>query len=211
MRRFALALAVSCAAVLGLPLSGCVGPDRGLNGTVDDITIGTQISMALLSGYGSPTVTVYQGRVLLTGASPSPEAKAAAESAARRINGVRVVYNEMVVAPPAEINSTASDTWISTQVRSELLLAVDVRSSNYLTTTNRGTVYLIGSAASRPELDRAVEIARYVPGVQRVVSYVDVGSGSMVAQPAPAPYSSPPAQAPMAAPASNTPIQVQRL
>jgi osmotically-inducible protein OsmY len=201
---------MACAVMLALPLTGCVGPERGLNGTVDDITIGTQVSLALLSGYGSPTVNVYQGRVLLTGTVPDPAAKAAATDAARRVTGVRMIYNEMVVAPPSEINSAASDTWISTQVRSQMLLAVDVQSSNYLATTDHGVVYLIGTAASRAELDRTVQIARYVPGVQRVVSYVDVRAAApAMAAPGPAPYAAP-AAPPRAAP-SGAPIQVQRL
>jgi osmotically-inducible protein OsmY len=203
---------MACALSFGA-LGGCVGPDRGLNGTVDDITIGTEVSFALLGGYGSPIVTVYQGRVLLTGTAPGPEIKAAAEQKVRGVNGVRVIYNEMVVGPPPSINQNASDTWISAQVRSQSLLAVDVRSSNYLVAADRGTVYLLGTASSAVELDRAIQIARYVPGVLRVVSYVDVRPGMPgggMPPPGPAPYPSASEPPPMA-PSPSAPIQVQKL
>jgi osmotically-inducible protein OsmY len=210
MARTRLTLAMLCALALGPVLGGCIGPDRGLNGTVDDITIGTQVSLALITGYGNPTVNVYQGRVLLTGTAPSFEAKAQADQAARRVNGVRMVYNEMTVSPSADFNATASDTWISTQVRSEMLLAVDVQSSNYLVATDRGTVYLIGTARTPGELERAAQIARYVPGVRRVVSYVEVRPGIPVAaQPGPPAMTGPP-ETPMA-PGPSAPIQVQKL
>ena len=39
----------------------------------------------------------------------------------------------------------------------------------------------MGSARSQGELDRATQLARYVPGVQRVVSYVELRYGAPVA------------------------------
>ena len=57
-------------------------------------------------------------------------------------------------------------------MRSELVLDPEIRSGNYTIDTENGSVYLIGSARSPYELDRAARRARYVPGVKRVVSYV---------------------------------------
>ena len=81
---------------------------------------------------------------------------------------------------------TASDDWITTSVRSQLVLDPNVRSVNYTIDTANGSVYLIGSARSQGELDRATQIARYVPGVRRVVSYVEIRAGSPVAAMPPA-------------------------
>ena len=76
---------------------------------------------------------------------------------------------------------SAQDTWISTRVRSEIAFDSAIRSANYTVDTENGSVYLIGSARSQAELDRATRIARYVPGVKRVISYVEIRSGEPVA------------------------------
>jgi hypothetical protein len=67
------------------------------------------------------------------------------------------------------------------------MLDPDIRSGNYTIDTQKGSVYLIGSARSRAELERATRIAQYIPGVKRVVSYVELRPGAPVAeQPMPA-------------------------
>jgi hypothetical protein len=85
-----------------------------------------------------------------------------------------------------------------------------IRSVNYTIDTENGSVFLIGSARSQAELDRTTRIARYVPGVKRVVSYVELRSGAPVAAGPipPAAAAAPPSQ-PSAAP--RTPVEVQKL
>ena len=102
------------------------------------------------------------------------------------------------------------------RVRTDLVFNADVRSGNYTIETDHGSVYLLGSARSQGELDKATQLARYVPGVQRVVSYVQVRYG----EPNTAQASPPPMNyggtnqsyvPPSAPPSSNAPIQVQKL
>jgi osmotically-inducible protein OsmY len=222
--------------VLALPLAlgGCAGvlvvgglgaaagggyaaaQERGVNGTVEDITLKNDVDRALLQT--NPAIqeavntTVYDGRVLLSGRVTTPEMRAAAERAARATPGVRALYDEIEVAPSEDLWDDAKDTWIAARVRSELILDPDVRSGNYTIQTENGSVYLLGSARSQYELDKATRIARYVPGVKRVVSYVEIRSGMPVAAgprgPAPFPANSGP-DVPRTAP--SAPIEVQRL
>jgi len=156
------------------------------------------------------SVTVYEGRVLLTGAAPDPQFKAQAKEVASRVPGVRVVYDEIEVAPSESAWDSAKDSWISTRVRTELAFTPDVRSVNYTVETANKSVYLIGSARSQAELDIATNAARTTPDVKRVVSYVEIRPGSPVtAQSAPTPSGAPSAAAPSAAP--TTPVEVQKL
>jgi osmotically-inducible protein OsmY len=222
---FALSLAsllqgcVGAAVVGGLAAAGGVGyeaaQERGLDGTYNDIKLKSDISAAIGSQYGNVTATVYWGRVLLTGSSPSPEAKSQAEQVAGREPGVRAIYNEIEVATSEDAWESTQDSWITTRVRSDMVLDTDVRSGNYVIETDRKSVYLLGSARSQAELDRATQIARYVPGVQRVVSYVEIRYGvANGGQPQPQSYQSGPppgAMGPSGPPPSNAPIQVQKL
>jgi len=209
------------AIVGGLAAAGGAGyaanQERGVSGSFDDVAIKTNIQNAWLQANPNMqrdfTVTVYQGRVLLTGATPNPELKAQAKQVASQIPGVRVVYDEIEVGPTEGTWQSVKDTWISSQIRSNLVFTGDVRSVNYTIDAVNGSVYLIGSARSQAELDSATTSARYVPGVKRVVSYVDIRPGAPPGS-EPAQTTPPAAEGPGAEPAGaapTTPVQVQKL
>jgi osmotically-inducible protein OsmY len=191
--------------------------ERGAGGVASDFTIKTNIESAWL--HVNPNLqsdfnaTVYQGRVLLTGKAPTPEMKAQAQQVASGVAGVRTVYNEIEVGPSESAWSSTKDAWITTRVRSDLIFNGQIRSDNYTIETVDRSVYLIGSARSQAELDAATTAARYVPGVKRVVSYVEIRPGAptaaSAAPPAPPPAGEPSAGAPAAAP--TTPVEVQKL
>jgi osmotically-inducible protein OsmY len=228
-----LALAFSLAVPLGLPLAlgGCDGgliigglavaagggyaaaQERGVEGTASDMAIKLDIAKNFASTdprlQVGITTSVYEGRVLLTGRVDTPDMKATAMQIAGRTPNVRGVYDEIEVAPDAGVWNSAQDAWITARVRSEMVVNPDIRSVNYTIDTENGAVYLIGSARSQDELDRATKIARYVPGVRRVVSYVELRSGAPVAAGGP-PLPSMPAAAPPGA-APQAPIEVQKL
>jgi osmotically-inducible protein OsmY len=205
------------AIVGGLAAAGGAGyaanQERGAGGVAGDFTIKTNIQNAWLQATpamaGNLDVTVYQGRVLLTGHTPTAEAKAAAQRLASGVRGVRTVYNEIEVAPDETVWSSAKDAWITSQVRSDLIFNSQIRSDNYTIETVDRSVYLIGSARSQAELDAATTAARYVPGVKRVVSYVEIRPGAPAGTAPAASISPPPAQPSAAAP--TTPVEVQKL
>src|SRR5215472_18630573 len=186
------------AIVAGLGAAGGAGyaanQERGTGGSLDDFKIKTNIQNAWLNTnplmQRDLSVTVYEGRALLTGAAPDPQFKAQAKEVASRVPGVRAVYDEIEVAPSESTWDSAKDTWISTRVRTELAFTPDVRSVNYTVETANKSVYLIGSARSQAELDIATNAARTTPDVKRVVSYVEIRPGSPVAAQNAAPPSS---------------------
>ena len=225
---------VALVAVLGLPLmvGGCVGvvvggmvaaagggyvvgQERGADGLASDFALASDIRQALAQTDpklgAAVTVTVYEGRVLLTGLVPAPAMKPAAVGIVRANPRVRAVYDEIEVAGNDTFWDDAKDTWIGTQVRSEMVLDPDIRSVNYMIETENGSVYLIGMARSQSELQRVTDIARHVRGVKRVVSYVEVraGAGGPIAAGQP-PAMPPPGPAPPAI-APRTPIEVEKL
>lgn len=218
-----------CAAAVvgGMAAAGGAGyeaaQERGINGTFDDMHMQAQISNALNGQYGMVNTTVYAGQILLTGSSPSPQAKFQAEQVARQAAaGARTLYNEIQVGPNPDGMQIAKDDWITARVRSDLVFNPDVRSGNYTIETDHGSVYLLGSARSQAELDRATQAARYVPGVQRVVSYVQVRRGDPNGGPPATAQAGPPPMGytggtnqsyapPSGPPPSNAPIQVQKL
>ncbi|HXC29783.1 MAG TPA: BON domain-containing protein [Stellaceae bacterium] len=238
MTRFSFTIAILSTALLSPLLGGCAvavvggvaaaggagyqaAQERGVNGTFDDMHMQAQISNALNGQYGMVSTTVYGGQILLTGSSPSPQAKFQAEQVARQAApSARALYNEIQVGPNADGMQIAKDDWITARVRSDLVFSADVRSGNYTIETDRGSVYLLGSARSQAELDKATQTARYVPGVQRVVSYIQVRYGEPNGQPPATAQAGPPPMGygtnqsyvpPSGPPSANAPIQVQKL
>ncbi len=227
------------AIVGGIAAAGGAGyqanQERGVQGTYNDFAIKTNIQNAWgkadLNLAPTIDVTVYEGRVLLTGTAANPERKAEAAQLARSIQGVRAVYNEIEVTPNESAWDSTKDAWITSEVRSRLVFS-NVRSVNYNIETAGGSVYLIGSARTEAELHHATDLARNVPGVKRVVSYVEVRPGeppgAQLAGPPPASgpagysaapggppgYSAGPAEPPAGAvpnAAPTTPVEVQKL
>lgn len=185
---FSLALAiVSC-----LHLHGCVGvvvgagaaagtaamEERGLTGAVDDAVIRIRIN-ALLSDTSERIwrkigLQVHNGRVLLTGALETPEMRLQAIRLIWQVEGVKEVINEIQIAQSEGLAGYGRDTLISTRLKSELLFDDQVSSINFSIETVRGTVYLIGVARNRQELDRVINRARSLNYVKKVVNYVKI-------------------------------------
>ena len=238
MSRLNSILCVICIMALPMMLGGCAGAlivgglaaaggsgyaaaqERGVGGAVGDLDIQTDIERAFVdNGPGLQegiTTTVYQGRVMLTGRVATPDMKARAVQVAGRVAGVKALYDEVEVAPPGSTWDATKDSWITARLRSEMMLDPDIRSANYTIDTSNRSVYLIGSARSQAELELAARIARYIPGVKRVVSYVELRPGVPIAEQPPAP---PPGPAPVTGGSPNmlgtaprsAPIEVQKL
>ncbi|MBT6285382.1 MAG: BON domain-containing protein [Rhodospirillaceae bacterium] len=189
--RFRSTAAVLClTALLGASLQGCVGAvigagatvgtaameERGIAGVTDDAALRIRLN-GLFSGkderlWRKVGLQVYMGRVLLTGAVETEDMRAEAVRLAWSAEGVKEVINEMQIAQSGGATGFARDTWIATQLKSALLFDKDVSSINYSVESVGGTVYLIGLAQDRAELNRVMNHARGMSYVKKVVNYV---------------------------------------
>ena len=151
---------------------------RGLSGFASDAEIQAEINhlwfQNSLDLHRRMGLTVNQGRVLLTGRAADTQMRLDAVRLAWQAKGVQEVINEIQVDNDSGLMDSARDTWISTQLRTKLTFDSRIHSQNYSIDTVNGVVYLMGLADSQGELDRAVEHARALPNVQRVVNYVRV-------------------------------------
>ncbi len=113
-------------------------------------------------------VTCFNQIVLLTGETTSEEQRQQAEDIARSVPDVTKIYNEITIKGPTSALTRASDTWITTKIKTEMLATQDLKSGTIKVVTENGNVYLMG-IVNQEQADMAVEIARKVAGVQRVV------------------------------------------
>lgn len=154
-----------------------VAQERSVGSAVDDAGILIQIkNLYAKQDYkdllANVEVKSVEGRVLLTGNVDKSETQIEAVRLAWQVDGVKEVINEIQINDKAGIWNYTRDVWISTQVRSRLVLEKGVRSINYSVITVNQVVYLTGIAQDRVELEKVTTIASTTNYVQRVVSYV---------------------------------------
>lgn len=184
MKNFLLLMAVP------LLLSGCVVAAAGAGATVgvaaaqegglESAARDTLIRVTIndlwfkydVETFTKLNLTVEQGRVLITGVVQNPEARVEAVRLAWQASGVKEVINEIRVANSSGITGYARDTWITTRLKATLTFDRNVQSINYSIDTVQGVVYLMGVAQNQEELNRVIGIARTIPDVKQVVSYV---------------------------------------
>ncbi|MFN3461370.1 MAG: BON domain-containing protein [Oceanibaculum sp.] len=186
--------------------------EGGLNAAATDARIRAQINqlwfekdIEMMRRVG---LSVSNGRVLLTGVVPEPEDRVEAVRLVWQVQGVREVINEIRAQGEegSRGGSYASDVWISTQLRSKLLFDSQINAINYSVETIHSIVYLMGVAVSREELERVINHARNISGVNRVVNHVLLKDDPRLRAPSSAPQTAPDSgPVPTAAPASSEP------
>lgn len=177
----ACALSSGCVtAALGAAsgVSGFAVQDRSFGQSIDDASASQEVKTRLMmvdrAGFAEVDVEVADGNLLLSGAAPTERHRQTAEMVAHNVRTVRNVYNEIVIGPRSSMLRSASDELITAQIRTRLAASASVRAVNVNIETFHGNVYLMGIARTPEELQRAAEIASVVPGVTRVVSFMQV-------------------------------------
>jgi len=184
-------LSLVAVVVSALAISGCwpivfgagtegavvVAQERSVGNAVDDAGILLKIKDRYARAdykdlLANVEIKVVEGRVLLTGNVDKPESQITAVREAWLVTGVKEVIDEIQLNNKAGFSNYAQDVWISTQVKSRLLITKNIRSVNYSVITVNQVVYLMGIAQDQSELDRVTWVASTTNHVQRVVSYV---------------------------------------
>ena len=169
-------------------LQGCVGvllaggAAGGVSVATDRRTVSSQyddkeIEYNFNKAYSARTdisrtshITIFSnnGIVLLVGQTPHQKYSDELKGMAERQDGVRKVLNEIKVAEPTSYDVRANDSWITSKVKTMLLAEKNFDSSHIKVATENGQVYLMGMV-TQSESDTAVEIARNVSGVTKVI------------------------------------------
>ena len=117
-------------------------------------------------------VNSFKGYVLISGQVDSPELIALATNAVSKMRNVKRVHNELIVAGPTSQISRINDSYLSTKVRAKLGASEDIQGNRIKVVTENDVVYLMG-VITRQEADLAVEVARQVYGIQKIVKVFD--------------------------------------
>lgn len=196
--RWGAALALACASLSGcapLLLGSAVGgafvaTDRRTSGTqVEDQGIEIKATKRVrdaTADRGHVNVTAYNRQVLLTGEVPTEADKAAAGEAAKGVENVNNVMNELAVTLSSSLSGRSNDVLIATKVKATFVDARDIFANAIKVEVQRGEVYLMGMVTER-EANRAAELTATISGVRKVVKAFQIISEDELANKLPRP------------------------
>lgn len=150
--------------------------DRKFTDTVSDTKIAAIITkdMAVKQDrkFTQVSISVHDGRVLLTGSVVTKEHSKQAEEIVWKVEGVKEVMNEVEISTYKR--NMVYDTMLASQVKSRILYDGVMKGLDVNIEVYDKKVYILGSTDSMMDVKNIATIASRVRGVKQVVSYVRV-------------------------------------
>ena len=146
---------------------------RTIGSQIDDNNIEIKASIALseverLEKFANISAVSVNGIVLLVGQVANEEMRNEAQRTIEGVSGIRKIHNQIRIGSNIGITTQTHDSWLTSKVKGQLLTAKDISSNNIKVVTENAEVFLMG-LVSDSESTKAVNIARNVSGVERVV------------------------------------------
>jgi len=118
-------------------------------------------------------ITAYNGKVLVTGEAETDVIQERIIAQVRIIDGVKMVHNELRVAPMSSMAARSTDSMITLKVKNALADEIKNQPGFDVTrvkvVTEDGVVYLMG-LVHKPEGDAAAKVAQTVKGVRKILT-----------------------------------------
>ena len=174
-----------------LTLSNCAGvSSKGLFGTgvsvaFDPRSVGTQIDDSIMqknlsariilldkSYFLSVKSKVLDGRIFLTGKVDDPEEKLKLTKLAWETEGVRSVRNDIKIKDQFNLQESAKDLLITSQLRTALVLSKSIKATNYQIDTYQKKIYIYGIAMNADEKELVINEAKEILDVRDVIASI---------------------------------------
>ncbi len=167
-------------AVIGAAGVGAsVANDRRTVGTqLDDQNAESQVAFQWsksdeLKAQANLQIDIYNGVALLTGQAPTQELVNQAVTDTQKIGYIKKIHNQLRVAEPIGAGTQANDIWLATKVRTKLAADDRVPVMQVVVVVQDSEVFLMGRLSNQ-EATAAVDIARNVSGVTRVIRAFEI-------------------------------------
>ncbi|MBQ4812100.1 BON domain-containing protein [Pseudoalteromonas luteoviolacea] len=172
----AILLIQGCAVAVVAGTAGAVSAAndrRTIGSQIDDNSIEIKATLALkqiprLAKHANINVVSVNGTVLLTGQVANTEMRSEANNAVNKVMGVKRLLNQIRIGSNIGLSTQTHDTWLTSKVKTQLLANDNVNGSNIKVITENAEVFLMGMV-DKDEAEKAVDIARNIHGVERVI------------------------------------------
>jgi len=176
---------------IGLFFSGCVGvASKGIFGTgvsvaLDPRSVGTQVDDSIMQKNLSARIIlmdkkyllsvnnkVLDGRIFLTGKVDNPEEKLKLTKLAWETDGVRSVRNDVKIKEKFNLQQSAKDILITSQLKSAMIFNKNIKATNYQIDTYKKKIYIYGIALTSEEKDLVISEAKEIPDVKDIIASI---------------------------------------
>lgn len=106
--------------------------------------------------------------MLMVGQASTEQLRNQAYDLVKTVPNIKRIYNEVTIEPPISKMIQANDSWITTKVKSAMLMEKGLHSGQFKVVTENGVVYLMGLVTPK-QADLAAQAASEIAGVQKVV------------------------------------------
>jgi osmotically-inducible protein OsmY len=155
---------------------GACASSRNLDQTFSDMSGNAELKAVLFADrthdYGDIDITLFEGRLMLTGTMRSESGRTKLIENAWKAENVDEVIDEIIIGEKTAFGQGFEDARIDQVLRARLIADKEAASSDYKIAVSNGVVYLLGAARSQAGLDEALELARTIASVEKVVSHV---------------------------------------
>ena len=174
-----------------LILPNCAGvSSKGLFGTgvsiaFDPRSVGTQIDDSIMQKNLSARILlldkayflsvkskVLDGRIFLTGKVDETEEKLKLTKLAWETEGVRSVRNDIKIKDEFNLQQSAKDLLITSQLRTALVLSKSIKAANYQIDTYKKKIYIYGIAMNSDEKELVLKEAKEILDVEDVIASI---------------------------------------
>lgn len=115
------------------------------------------------------SVATFNRVVLLVGEAQTPTARGRAYELVKTVPNIRRITNEIIIGEPVCAKEISADVWMTTKVKAAMLAEKGLSSTQIKVITEDFVVYLMG-LVTHHQADLAVDVARTVTGVKKVVT-----------------------------------------
>jgi osmotically-inducible protein OsmY len=124
----------------------------------------------------NPAARVYSKsfnrHIIVLGQAPSSDDVGKISALVASTEGIKKIYNEVTIEKPISKSQRLQDHWITTKIKSSMLMMPQYKPWRVHVFTENNVVYLVGIVTTSEE-EFAVDIAKKTAGVEKVVKIFD--------------------------------------
>ena len=168
-------IGASSTGVFGTGVTIALDP-RSLGTQIDDSIMDKSLDARLLTLNKNYLINVkskvLDGRIFITGKVDTPEEKLKITKIAWETKGTRSVKNDLKIKEKFNLQQSAKDILITSQLRSALIFNKKIKAVNYNIDTYKKIIYIYGIAQNEKEKNEVIVEAKQILDVKDVISSI---------------------------------------
>jgi len=172
---FAGCVGIGTTSIFGSGVSIALDP-RSLGTQIDDSVMKKSLSTRLLLKDKryllSVKTKILDGKIFLTGKVENPEEKLQITKLAWETKGARSVKNDIKIKEDFNLQQSAKDLLITSQLRTALIFNKNIKATNYQIDTYKKKIFIYGISLTLSERKEVIDEAKEILDVEDVIASI---------------------------------------